>query len=211
MGRNPAPLTHHWTFWKVCWRSNAGSGKPSVFWLWHMRCQQYEDPPACLPGAVNMMMTSRGPLLTENQCQDFAFSGLGLTSDQIRSVAQSCPTLCDPMNCSTVSLRTSFLQDCGKLISCSLKKSFYETVLVVSSSLVTWPGRQRSKRQDHFWVAQSAEDCSQELWVNLSQRIPSLWIRERLPTPVFWPGELHGLYSPWVTHFTSFLLSDVFP
>ena len=23
-----------------------------------------------------------------------------------------------------------------------------------------------------------------------------LW-RERLPTPVFWPGEFHGLYSPW--------------
>ena len=23
------------------------------------------------------------------------------------------------------------------------------------------------------------------------------WRRERLPTPVFWPGELHGLYSPW--------------
>ena len=21
------------------------------------------------------------------------------------------------------------------------------------------------------------------------------WIRERLPTPVFWPGEFHGLYS----------------
>ena len=21
--------------------------------------------------------------------------------------------------------------------------------------------------------------------------------REQLPTPVFWPGELHGLYSPW--------------
>ena len=25
----------------------------------------------------------------------------------------------------------------------------------------------------------------------------SLWRRERLPTPVFWPGEFHGLYSPW--------------
>ena len=25
-----------------------------------------------------------------------------------------------------------------------------------------------------------------------------LWRRERLPTPVFWPGEFHGLYSPWV-------------
>ena len=24
-----------------------------------------------------------------------------------------------------------------------------------------------------------------------------LWRRERLPTPVFWPGEFHGLHSPW--------------
>ena len=23
------------------------------------------------------------------------------------------------------------------------------------------------------------------------------WRRERLPTPVFWPGEFHLLYSPW--------------
>ena len=23
------------------------------------------------------------------------------------------------------------------------------------------------------------------------------WRRERLPTPVFRPGEFHGLYSPW--------------
>ena len=23
------------------------------------------------------------------------------------------------------------------------------------------------------------------------------WKRERLPTPVFWPGEFHGLYNPW--------------
>ena len=23
------------------------------------------------------------------------------------------------------------------------------------------------------------------------------WRRERLPTPGFWPGEFHGLYSPW--------------
>ena len=23
------------------------------------------------------------------------------------------------------------------------------------------------------------------------------WRREPLPTPVFWPGEFHGLYSPW--------------
>ena len=30
-------------------------------------------------------------------------------------------------------------------------------------------------------------------WVG---KIP--WWRERLSTPVFWPGEFHGLYSPWV-------------
>ena len=23
------------------------------------------------------------------------------------------------------------------------------------------------------------------------------WRKERLPNPVFWPGEFHGLYSPW--------------
>ena len=23
------------------------------------------------------------------------------------------------------------------------------------------------------------------------------WRRERLPSPVFWPEEFHGLYSPW--------------
>ena len=29
-------------------------------------------------------------------------------------------------------------------------------------------------------------------WV---EKIP--WRREQLPTPVFWPGEFHGLYNPW--------------
>ena len=29
-------------------------------------------------------------------------------------------------------------------------------------------------------------------WV---RKIP--WRREKLPTPVFWPGEFHGPYSPW--------------
>ena len=27
------------------------------------------------------------------------------------------------------------------------------------------------------------------------ERFP--WRRERLPTPVFWPREFHGRYSPW--------------
>ena len=32
-----------------------------------------------------------------------------------------------------------------------------------------------------------------DLWVG---KIP--WRRERLPTLVFWPGEFHVLYSPWM-------------
>ena len=36
----------------------------------------------------------------------------------------------------------------------------------------------------------------QENWVqSLGWKIP--WRREWLPTLVFWPGEFHGLYSPW--------------
>ena len=27
--------------------------------------------------------------------------------------------------------------------------------------------------------------------------VPGLGRRDRLPTPVFWPGEFDGLYSPW--------------
>ena len=46
-------------------------------------------------------------------------------------------------------------------------------------------------------VAQLVKICLQcerpgfDPWVG---KIP--WRRERLPTPVFWPGEFHGLYSP---------------
>ena len=36
----------------------------------------------------------------------------------------------------------------------------------------------------------------QETWVRpLGWEDP--WRRERLPSPVFWPGEFHGLCSPW--------------
>ena len=34
-----------------------------------------------------------------------------------------------------------------------------------------------------------------EMWETWVGKI--LWRWERLPTPIFWPGELHGLYSPW--------------
>ena len=37
---------------------------------------------------------------------------------------------------------------------------------------------------------------TRETWVqSWVGKIP--WRRQRLPTPVLWPGEFHGLYSPW--------------
>ena len=54
----------------------------------------------------------------------------------------------------------------------------------------------------HLWaslVAQllknppAIQETGFDPWVG---KIP--WKRERLPTPVFWPGEFHGLYNPWV-------------
>ena len=54
------------------------------------------------------------------------------------------------------------------------------------------------------WIAAYAKGAS--LVAQLVQNLPAMretwigkspWRRERLPTPVFQPGEFHGLYSPW--------------
>ena len=69
-------------------------------------------------------------------------------------------------------------------------------------------------------VAQLVKNLSamRETWVrSLGWEDP--WRRERLATPVFWPGEFHGLYSPWgrnesdptecLSHSLSYLLIDL--
>ena len=65
----------------------------------------------------------------------------------------------------------------------------------------------------------------QETWV-WSPVWKISWRRERLPTPVFWPGEFHGLYSPggqkdldmtgqlslsFTEHYNSLLPLDIYP
>ena len=44
-----------------------------------------------------------------------------------------------------------------------------------------------------FWVG--ALLPLEELIVKLS--VGESWRKERPPTPIFWPGEFHGLYSAW--------------
>ena len=62
----------------------------------------------------------------------------------------------------------------------------------------------RIKPQHLLWtslVSQLVKNLPavRESWVrSLSWEVGKItWRRERLPTPVFWPGELYGLYSPW--------------
>ena len=65
------------------------------------------------------------------------------------------------------------------------------------------PGSERSIEEglghplQYSWaslVAQLVKNppATQETWVG---KIP--WRRERLPTPVFWPGDFHGRCIPW--------------
>ena len=58
-------------------------------------------------------------------------------------------------------------------------------------------GKQGGLNCTSLWaslVAQMVKNlpAMRETWVG---KIP--WRTERLPTPAFWPGVLHGLYSPW--------------
>ena len=49
------------------------------------------------------------------------------------------------------------------------------------------------------WMTiQSYSEVGQGTSVLYPWSVINPWRRERLPTPVFWPGEFHGLYSPWV-------------
>ena len=69
------------------------------------------------------------------------------------------------------------------------------------------PGSGRSAEK---WYATHSSIFGLPLWLSLERiclqcgrpgfnswvgKIP--WRREKLPTPGFWPGEFHGLYSPW--------------
>ena len=118
-------------------------------------------------------------------------------------VTNSCPTLCDPMDCSTPG--SSFLhylpefawthvhwvsgnfQPSHPVAPFSCPKSFP----VSGSFLITWlffPNSSPSKESTC-----NAWDLGSVLGWEDTRR------REWIPTSVFWPGEFYGLYSPWVT------------
>ena len=79
-----------------------------------------------------------------------------------------------------------------------------ETLYVCLTQFMGFPCGSASKESAH-----NAGRTGFDPWVG---KIP--WRRERLPTLVFWPGEFHGLYTPWshrVRHNCATLTSLHFP
>ena len=78
------------------------------------------------------------------------------------------------------------------------KQSIYNVYISYFSFLAVFILRQSFSSVQASPVVQLVRICLQwgrtgfNPWVG---KIP--WRRERLPTPVFWPGEFHGLCSPW--------------
>ena len=78
------------------------------------------------------------------------------------------------------------------------KQSIYNVYISYFSFLAVFILRQSFSSVQASPVVQLVRICLQwgrtgfNPWVG---KIP--WRREKLPTPVFWPGEFHGLYSPW--------------
>ena len=72
-------------------------------------------------------------------------------------------------------------------------------------SLIPGSGRSTGEGIDY-----PLQDSWASLVAQLGKNLPAMretWVlslgwedpleKDRLPTPVFWPGEFHGLYSPW--------------
>ena len=106
-------------------------------------------------------------------------------------VTQSCPALCDLMDCSLP----------GSSIHGILQARVLEWVTICFSRESSWSRDGTgyfALQPDAFYQARLVKNppAMRETWIKFwFGKIPWNW--ERLPTPVFWPGEFHGLYSPW--------------
>ena len=133
----------------------------------------------------------------------------------------SCPTLCGPMDCSppassvlgvfqariqeriAISCSRGSSQPRDPTASPALAGRFFttSTTLGIGCIYKISLGKRILFRTKLAWaslVAQLGKNlpAMQETWVqSLSWEDP--WRRDRLLTPVFWPGEFYGLYSPW--------------
>ena len=129
--------------------------------------------------------------MRETWVQSLSWEGLLKKGKAAAKSLQSCPTLCDPIDRSPP----------GSPVPRILQARILEWVAVSFSNAWKWKVKAKSlSRVQLFATPRTAAHQAppsmgfsrQEYWSGVP--LPSL--RERLPAPVFWPGELHGLYSP---------------
>ena len=131
-------------------------------------------------------------------------------------VAQSCPTLCDPMDCSLSGssilgiFQARVLEWLAALFYryawASLIAQLVKNLPPMQETLVRFLGQEDPLEEGQ---ATHSGILGLPLWLSWQKVLPQCrrpgfnpWVgrtpqrRERLPTPVFWPGEFHGLYSP---------------
>ena len=124
-------------------------------------------------------------------------------------VAQSCPTLCDPMDCSSTRLLCPWNFP-GKMewIAIPFSKRPRDWTMVSCRFFTVWDTREAHRYRERGFPGSASgkepacqckrhKGCGFDLWV---EKIP--WRRAWQPTPVFLPGEYHGQrnlagYSPW--------------
>ena len=73
-----------------------------------------------------------------------------------------------------------------------LKLNIQKTKIMASGPITSWQidGKRMETVRD-FILGRLQNHCRFDPWVG-----KILWRRERLPTPVSWPGEFHGMYTP---------------
>ena len=143
----------------------------------------------------------------------------------LSSITQFCPTLCNPMNCSTpsfpVHLQLPELAQTHVHRVCDAIQPSHPMSSPFSSCLQSFLASGSFSMSQFFPSGGQhigASASASVLPMNIQDRFPlgltglislqskgkpgvlekgKSWRRERLPTPVFWPGEFHGVYSPW--------------
>ena len=124
---------------------------------------------------------------------------------------QSCPALCNPMNYSLPGSSVHGILHTRKLEWVAIPFSRGSSQPRDESQVSCIAGGLFTN-----WAMREAKDLATReatrtsLVAQLIKNPPAMretWVRtlgwedpleeERLPTPVFWPGEFHGLYSPW--------------
>ena len=132
-------------------------------------------------------------------------------------VAQSCPTLCDPMDCIVCGVLQARIPEwvafpfsrgssqprdwtqspALQAVSFQLSHQGSPRILEWVAYLFSSRSSQPRNRTWVLWLSgyRICLQCGRPGFNPWIWKIP--WRRERLPTLVFWPREFHGLYNPW--------------